>query len=754
MANPTPLRSGDIVTNDKARDSSLVTRYALPIILLVFSSLALIYSITTPVFEGPDEIWHYAFADHLANGGGLPVFDVNQPATFLRNGAHPPLYYWLVAAVIAPIDRSDFPDQFYFNLASPKITPGGQSERPNLFIHTAREDFPYHNTTLAVHLARLISIVLSVITIVGVWKAAHLLLPDRDRLVIGATAIVAFVPQFVYGSATVNNDALAAAAATWLVFALLRWLKERTVRWAIISGALLGITLLSKIGMVAILPLPFIALLVSNNYKILQTSSYKKNLRVCVSAWLKSILWKQIVVSGFIIYIIAFAIAGWWYVRNWTLYGDPLAWKQWQVLTGVGRVPPSIGDFIHDMLGLFGTFWVDFSLRVDRTWVWGFAIFALIALGGLIRRAMRRDWPSIDWRGLIIALLWFGLLLASAVRYSFSIYDIHGRLLYPALSTIGVVLILGLSGWKEIVGRRLIFGTIAGFIAINMIVPFSIIQPAYAHPIVAALPDGTTTASIKFNDVELIGYQLKNDRVKSGEPIEVQTYWRSSASNSQSTTALTAIVSLVQPDGTLVDHSDQVLGTDAYPSWAWQPNEIVATKFLIPAESEVTSAADVRLSVRGESAQLILSPAGEAIDLGRIVVQNDRACQIDQSVNATFGGSIKLVGYRIEQSKGVGEPSRVILCWQAIKPTAIDYTVFVHVIDNQDGLITSDAQPLNGNYPTSAWVAGDQIEDSHPLPAVVDLVAKRVSVGLYRLDTGERLTIEGTHETEFVLTTP
>ena len=31
----------------------------------------------------------------LANGGDLPVFDVKQPATFLRNGAHPPLYYAL-----------------------------------------------------------------------------------------------------------------------------------------------------------------------------------------------------------------------------------------------------------------------------------------------------------------------------------------------------------------------------------------------------------------------------------------------------------------------------------------------------------------------------------------------------------------------------------------------------------------------------------------------------------------------------------
>ena len=91
-----------------------VTHYLLLVILAAFVTLSLVYSLAVPLFEGPDEIWHYAFANHLASGGGLPVFDVNQPATFLRNGAHPPLYYALIAPLIAPIDRSDFPAEYRF----------------------------------------------------------------------------------------------------------------------------------------------------------------------------------------------------------------------------------------------------------------------------------------------------------------------------------------------------------------------------------------------------------------------------------------------------------------------------------------------------------------------------------------------------------------------------------------------------------------------------------------------------------------
>src|SRR5512137_3095227 len=114
-------------------------RISFYVLLFAFVALTLVYSLTVPLFEGPDEIWHYAFANHLASGGGLPVFDATQPATFLRNGAHPQVYYGLIVALIAPIDRSDFPAEFRFNLASPRITQGASGTSPNLLIHTVGE---------------------------------------------------------------------------------------------------------------------------------------------------------------------------------------------------------------------------------------------------------------------------------------------------------------------------------------------------------------------------------------------------------------------------------------------------------------------------------------------------------------------------------------------------------------------------------------------------------------------------------------
>jgi 4-amino-4-deoxy-L-arabinose transferase-like glycosyltransferase len=704
-------------------------RFTFYALLIAFVALSFVYSLTVPLFEGPDEIWHYAFADHLASGGGLPVFDVNQPATFLRNGAHPPLYYALIAPLIASLDRSDFPAGYRFNLANPRITPGAAGAAPNLLIHTAREDFPFHNTALAGHLARLVSIALGTLTVVGVFTVARRLLRD-ERLALIATALVAFIPQFVYGTALINNDALAAASATWLLYALLRLMDDGRWRWAALSGVLLGITLLSKIGMIAVLPIPALVLglmyFLPQRHRSTEVIS-KSSLRLRVSV-------ARLLLGGLLIYGVALLIAGWWYARNFTLYGDPLMWREWQVLTGTGRVPPTPIGFLRDMLGFFGLFWADFSLRVDRV-LWPiFGVIVLAAIIGWVRRAIRREWPALDWYGLLVGLVWLALLLATAVRYSLNIYDIHGRLLYPALSVIGVLLVLGLSGWPK---PKWVMGiTLAIIMSLAAIAPLAIIQPAYARPIVSALPDDAIKSSAQFGAIELVGYQIKNDRVKSGEPIEVTTYWRRTGADAA---APTGVVVLYSPSGQIVGRAESVLGTAAYPAEVWQAGEIVATRFQILARNEQPTVATVQLSV-----------GDQAIDLGRATVWFDRACEIDRAADVMFGGSIKLVGYRIDESAVTGVAPRIVLCWQAIKPLPVDYTVFVHV-PAEGGLITADAPPLNGDYPTAAWQPGEVIEDAHPLPAVIDLKIPRALVGWYRLDTGERLPIDGSNSTEYEL---
>lgn len=83
--------------------------------------------------------------------------------------------------------------------------------------------------------------------------------------------------------------------------------------------------------------------------------------------------------------------------------------------------------------------------------------------------------------------------------------------------------------------------------------------------------------------------------------------------------------------------------------------------------------------------------------------------------------------------------SRLTLYWRPDRPTAVDYTVFVHLL-GQDGqiLAQADGPPLAGHWPTSAWLAGRIVQDSRPLPLPAGAFG-RLAVGLYEPASGERL---------------
>jgi hypothetical protein len=116
--------------------------------------------------------------------------------------------------------------------------------------------------------------------------------------------------------------------------------------------------------------------------------------------------------------------------------------------------------------------------------------------------------------------------------------------------------------------------------------------------------------------------------------------------------------------------------------------------------------------------------------------------------SATFedrgGGRIELLGYRIEPAVvAPGESVAVTLYWRALQTMDHDWSVFVHLVGTNDIIIGQrDMYPGQGNYPTSMWAPGDAIADTYVVPVsptALTPTEAEVVVGLYRLDTGERL---------------
>ena len=247
-----------------------IVRRPLAWIIGAFVLLAAIYSVVIPPFETPDEIWHFAFVQHLASGQGLPVSEANTQALWRQQGVQSPGYYLAAAALTSWIDLSDFPA--IYARANPHAAIGrpDSPDNTNYLVHHADEAWPWRGSLLALHIARLFSIFLGAVTLWATQRALRPLLGD-GRATLGA-ALFAFLPQFIFLSAAASNDNAINATATltlWLLVTLVTDSDEQRPRWTggrgllrfAAIGVLLGLALLSKLSGLALAGLAGLALL-------------------------------------------------------------------------------------------------------------------------------------------------------------------------------------------------------------------------------------------------------------------------------------------------------------------------------------------------------------------------------------------------------------------------------------------------------------------------------------------------------------
>jgi hypothetical protein len=107
-----------------------------------------------------------------------------------------------------------------------------------------------------------------------------------------------------------------------------------------------------------------------------------------------------------------------------------------------------------------------------------------------------------------------------------------------------------------------------------------------------------------------------------------------------------------------------------------------------------------------------------------------------EALDIGLGDSLALYGYQISPS---GDSFDLHLIWTAHHTVATDYTVFVHLIDSSGAIAQQrDVMPVENSYPTSLWLAGEYVSDSHHF---ADLPPGDYSlrVGLYDQSTGTRL---------------
>ncbi len=261
----------------------------------------------------------------------------------------------------------------------------------------------------------------------------------------------------------------------------------------------------------------------------------------------------------------------------------------------------------------------------------------------------------------------------------------------------------------------------------------------------------TTPLDVSFGPVQLVGATYPQ-AVDAAADLPVTLFWQAKA---QMSDEFEVLVRLVDDSRRAWGNGDARPTDWVYPTSFWRPgvDQIAGQHTLLlktePPPGRYWLAVSVFDPTKGQRLPLTGDVAGDSPDtffVGplKVPLPPSNTQQI-APYPATFGEVAQLEGFRVEPaSPAPGDTINLHLFWQATNTPALDYTIFVHLLDAENKLMAgSDTQPVGGTYPTTLWTAGEQIRDNHPLALSPDLPPGQyqLAIGMYHQPTGQRLPI-------------
>jgi hypothetical protein len=297
------------------------------------------------------------------------------------------------------------------------------------------------------------------------------------------------------------------------------------------------------------------------------------------------------------------------------------------------------------------------------------------------------------------------------------------------------------------------------------------------EPVVLRLADNRRTFSLPeiwqpldlnfAGKIKLLGYNLPSRRGQAGDGFPITLFWQGLEEMGQEFVIFTRLLDNRQVAWGGYDR----LARENYSTLLWAPGEIISDGFAVPVAADAPDGVYwlsvgwyAKADAEAKSLPLLDAETGQPLDLTSVMIGPLKVggpppglivpqAHPSTSVNVELGDQINLMGYdmvidRVESAQNLKskiQNLKLTFYWQALRQPDADYTVFVHVRDDAGNVIAQKDQPLlGGAYPTSLWDAGEIIKDEISLP--LDGVAPgryQIVVGLYDLDTGERLRLSG-----------
>ncbi len=267
------------------------------------------------------------------------------------------------------------------------------------------------------------------------------------------------------------------------------------------------------------------------------------------------------------------------------------------------------------------------------------------------------------------------------------------------------------------------------------------------------------------SELRWLGFDLAAGPWAPGDDLRVSLGWQVIQAPARD---WRAFVQLLDADGA-VDAGWEGPPLVDLPSRQWRPGDLLRTPWSLRLPAALPDGSYRLIAgffdpISGQR----LAPAGQRADfLSLATVQvKGRPHQWEAPAPTTtqvaqFGSQARLLGYDLSPSSvRSGDAVTLTLHWQAAEPWTQRASVFVHLLGPAGQTVAqADGEPGAGRLPTSSWLTGEYLADSHvlQLPASLPRGVYQIEIGFYFSD-GARLPVIGGEgqvvDDRLVLTTP
>ncbi len=758
MVEPTMTERPPAATIPVMLSHSLAERRLLALILVLYVALGFTYALVTPAFEASDELWHYPMLRHLADGNPLPVqvFDPALAGPWNQEASQPPLYYYLGAALTFWIDQSDMDVARRLN---PHVDNGVLTDdgNTNLAVHDPAAD-PWSGALLAVRVVRLFSVLLGALTVYLTYRIAAETAPGRPEIALGAAAINAFLPMFLFISGAVNNDNLALPLTSLALLLMIRIVTRRQiayspVRWWewVVLGLVIGLAALTKEGTLGLIPMAFGTIVVAAWQRLVAGAGElggrgeRENSR---SPVLREVL--PSVVAGLLaavalVLIPILLVAGWWYYRNIVLYGDWLGWSAFIAVLGERGHDASLAQLWGERRGFMMSFWGLFGgVNVPMPlWLYtvlnSVLVLSVVGFALYLVRVIRDEFGH--WRtgkgswfarllriverhfGLIVNLIFSAAIVYGLIQWATTTWSSQGRLVFTAISSLSTLMALGLAGAGDWVGgvsrsrkpasAYLIGGVAVLMFAVAAAAPWLWIRPAYQPP--SASEPLAERLDVDFGGrMRLVGYEVEYDSPRPGSTVRVRLEWEVLQAMDRD---WSVFIHLNDPVlGRPIAQRDMYPGAGLRPTSFLQPGQRLVDEYVLTIPTTAIAPADLEVIVglydyrSGE--RLKTTDGREAVQLVTVPLAAEEG-PVPNPVSFFFEHGLELVGFAVEPRRTpAGDTVELRTYWRPSRPLPDDLAFFAQIVgEDTTRYAAADTPP----QPTAAWATGEVVELSFML---------------------------------------